>query len=689
MRNANNSSSITRSRLRRAAVESLEARQLLSGYTGTPYLGTPWGINQIIPAAEYDKGGEGVAYHDTTPTNLGNDTLRGSDAVDISTGGLTGNVVSHTDVGEYLTYTVKVPTTQNYLFLTSLSNTAAGATFHVDFNGKNLTGTQNVVNTGNFNTYTTIASGSFSLAAGTYQVQLFIDTLASNSAGGNFDCFNLQPNPLPKGTKDTPFTTAFTTSTKIPMAQYDRGGPEVAYHDTTPANFGTSTFRQPDAVDISTGGSTGEIVGFTAATEWLDYTINVPTAGMYDLQTSLANPVGGAQFHAEVAGKNLTGEISTPATADFKTFASVTSTPFALSAGTQVLRIVFDKAATNGAIGNFDTLDVLPFVPTPETPFTTAFGTNKTIPAANYDKGGEGVAYHDTTAANLGNSTYRSGDSVDISSGGTTGHIVGFTAPTEYLKYSLSVATAGMYTLQASVANPASGAQFHAMVGTTNLTGAVNVAATAGFTTFATDTSTPFALAAGAQVLQIVLDKAATNGAIGNFDYFKLVPFSAPVEAPFTSAFKVNTIIPAANFNKGGEGVAYHDTTPTNLGNDNYRPGEAVDIKTGGTTGHLVGYTAAGEWLDYTINVTTAGNYKLQASVANPASGATFHVAVGGKNLSGPIAVTPTADFNTFATDTSSSFALAAGTQVIRIFLDTAATNGAVGNFDWFKIVAG
>ena len=42
-----------------------------------------------------------------------------------------------------------------------------------------------------------------------------------------------------------------------------------------------------------------------------------------------------------------------------------------------------------------------------------------------------------------------------------------------------------------------------------------------------------------------------------------------------------------------------------------------------------------------------------------------------------------------FQTITSQSFALSAGTLVMRIYMDKAAANQAVGNFDWFKIIPG
>ncbi len=673
-------------RIQRAAIETLETRQLLSAEA--PFFAGPMGTNMLIPPAAYDQGGEGVAFHDTTPTNLGTDQTYRGDAVDINTGGATGHVITHTDVGEWFKYTLTIPVAGQYQLVASVSNTATGALFHPEFNGVYTTGPIAVPNTGSFNTYQGVATTyNANLKAGPCVMRIYIDAVASNGAGGNFQGFNLVPVPLPGSTTEAPYSTPYTTGQVIPFAKFDKGGEGVGYHDTTPSNLSNDPLRQPGGADITYGGSTGDFVAYTVPGEWMAYTLNIQTAGKYVIKANIANPASGAVFHASENGVSLTGSTAITATSSFTTFGTVTSAPFSLSAGSQIMKIVFDKAATNGAVGNFDTFTIVPFVSSLEVPFTTPFATNAAIPAVNYDKGGEGIGYHDTTTANLGNSSFRAGDGVDISTGGTSGNYVGFTAVGEYLNYTLNVATAGMYTLQANAANTAAGAQFHAAFGGLNLSGEVTVGATASYTTFAINKSTPFSLAAGQQIMSIYFDKAASNGAIGNYDYFKLVPYTPPTESPFTTAFAPNTTIPAANFNNGGEGVAYHDTTTANLGNDNYRAGESVDLQTGGTTGHVVAFTAVGEYLDYTVNVNATGNYKLQASVANPAAGASFHVSVNGTNVSGPITIAQTAGFTTYATNTSNSFALTQGTVVLRIFLDKAATNGAVGNFDWFKLV--
>src|SRR5258708_1566924 len=75
----------------------------------------------------------------------------------------------------------------------------------------------------------------------------------------------------------------------------------------------------------------------------------------------------------------------------------------------------------------------------------------------------------------------------------------------------------------------------------------------------------------------------------------------AVVPTPFTGTpAPVAGIIQAENFDNGGEGVAYHDTDAANLGGA-YRA-TGVDIEATGDTGggYDVGWTHAGEWLDYT-----------------------------------------------------------------------------------------
>jgi hypothetical protein len=319
----------------------------------------------------------------------------------------------------------------------------------------------------------------------------------------------------------------------------------------------------------------------------------------------------------------------------------------------------------------------------------TPFVPGQLIPAVQYDKGGEGIAYHDTTAANLGGNTYRKGDAVDIQTGGSQGKVVSYAVATEWLNYTINVPAAGQYMLQASVANTAAGGAFDAEFGAalSNLTGGCAVPNTGSWTKYATFKSAAFSLPAGQMVMRIHLDQNASSNGVANFDWFKLVAASAPVDTPYLSPFGINQIIPAAQYDKGGEGISYHDTTAGNQGGDNYRPGDGVDIQKGGATGNVVAYAVAGEWLQYTLNVPATGQYVLAASVANTGTGGAFEAQAGGVNLSGLVFVPNTGSWTTYATVQSTPIALPAGQVILRIALERNATSNGVADFDSFRII--
>jgi hypothetical protein len=127
--------------------------------------------------------------------------------------------------------------------------------------------------------------------------------------------------------------------------------------------------------------------------------------------------------------------------------------------------------------------------------------------------------------------------------------------------------------------------------------------------------------------------------------------------------------IEAENFDNGGEGVAYHDNESTNQGGQ-YRTGEGVDIQVCTEGGYNVGWTAAGEWLEYTVNVPSTGNYNIDVRVASPNAGGTFHIEFGGVDKTGTITTSNTGGWQTWATVSKTNVSLNAGVQVMRVFLD-------------------
>ncbi len=108
--------------------------------------------------------------------------------------------------------------------------------------------------------------------------------------------------------------------------------------------------------------------------------------------------------------------------------------------------------------------------------------------------------------------------------------------------------------------------------------------------------------------------------------------------ANWVNNFLTGTVrIQAEDFDTGGEGVACHDSDSINHGAQ-YRASEVVDITTCNDTGggYKVGWTADGEWLEYTILVREPGFYNLALRYATPNSGCAIEVISNVRDTTGP-----------------------------------------------------
>ena len=319
-------------------------------------------------------------------------------------------------------------------------------------------------------------------------------------------------------------------------------------------------------------------------------------------------------------------------------------------------------------------------------------GTPAVIPgtfqAENFDEGGQNVAYYDTTSTNSGGA-YRPTTGVDIEattdSGG--GYDVGWTKAGEWMKYTVNVGTTGTYQFQARVANTAAGGNFRVEVDGVAVA-SLDVPNTGGWQAWQTVTTTGISLTAGQHVIRVVFATQASNGSVGNFNWFQFdtasggstsTPYGG-TPAPIPGTFQ------AENFDDGGQNVAYSDTTPTNSGGS-YRPTTGVDIEptTDSGGGYDVGWTKAGEWMKYTVNVTAGGTYQLQTRVANAGSGGSFRVEVDGSDKTGLIAVPNTGGWQNWQTITTTGISLTSGQHVIRVVFTAVSSSGGAGNFNWFS----
>jgi hypothetical protein len=143
-------------------------------------------------------------------------------------------------------------------------------------------------------------------------------------------------------------------------------------------------------------------------------------------------------------------------------------------------------------------------------------------------------------------------------------------------------------------------------------------------------------------------------------------------------------LIQAEDFDDGGEGMAYHDSTPGNTGGA-YRDTD-VDIAATADGGYEIGWVDAGEWLQYSVNVTRAGRYLVNFRVASSGPGGTFHLEMNGADVTGPIAVPDTGGWDSWQA-INAMVTLCDGNQVARLVMDSAGELG-VGNFDWMQFTS-
>ena len=182
--------------------------------------------------------------------------------------------------------------------------------------------------------------------------------------------------------------TPFSAGAPILAAYYDAGGQNVGYHTTSNSNeSGNNSFRPGDYVAVgwtnADGGSA--YVGWTHATEVLDYTINAGATGAYTFSARVADPGTGAAFHVEIDGKVVTGSIAFGNTGSWDNYTTVSASGIYLGAGQHVMRVIMDSNDRSGYAGNYMNFNLSPgggavATPAAVTPAYTPAGTS--VPSA-------------------------------------------------------------------------------------------------------------------------------------------------------------------------------------------------------------------------------------------------------------------------------------------------------------------
>ena len=674
-----------------------------------------------IDATRFDTGGQGVAYNDTTATDLGGTTGR-NEGVDI-----VGNnvAVGWIEPGEWVEYTINVERAGLHSLRFAAASPDPSRTITASFEQNGVTyrtaPAANVVDTNNYTSFTPTAPIQVDLAAGVQTVRLSFaggafdldsftldrlniaptvaQTLPAQSATqgqvfsytlptGLFtdvdgDALSLSVSGLPTGLSfnattrvisgtpaaaaqltlqvtasdgaasvSTPLALTVAPGTATPQApfggtapsfangrlvvdasNFDTGGQGVAYNDNSGKDGGTS-FRPGDAVEFV---NTQNDIGYVRPGEWIEYTINVPASGVYDLSLLAKTPLANASVAVSLGGGAPLATVSLQdggTSFDNAPFQATLPVALTLPTGQQTIRLTFNGTPQAGSeyladLREFSLTAVPPA--NAQTPFGgTAPGFVNgalTRDASNYDEGGQGVAYNDTPGLQGGTTGGRTGSAVEQTAAGD----IGWIDPGEWLEYTINVGTAGAHDLSLLLSNgggtgrSATVAFFKPGAATPYVTtGPIANPSTGGFNTFQPRTADDVVLETGVQVVRVTF-----AGGSQDFRSFSLTAPSNP-QAPYPGATTTFTngvlTVDASNFDTGGQGVAYNDN-PGKDGGTSFRPGDAVEFV---NAQNDLGYILPGEWVEYTVNVPASGVYDLSLLAKTPLANATVAVSLGG-----------------------------------------------------------
>lgn len=207
-----------------------------------------------------------------------------------------------------------------------------------------------------------------------------------------------------------------------------------------------------------------------------------------------------------------------------------------------------------------------------------------------------------------------------------------------------------------------------------------------GTTLIGTDVSSPYSVswtpsATGTKIITAKATDSKNNTATSSAISIKInVPQSPYNGAPHS----IPGIIQFEEYDNGGNGLAYYDSSPGSETGNAFRSDDDVDIEdctdTGG--GYNIGYGIAGEWLEYTVDIIADDTYDLDLRVACNGSGRTINVQIGDVIIN-DITIPNTSGWQNWTTISLNDINLTEGEQKIRVTIGS--TNYVNLNYMEFK----
>ncbi|MDF1696741.1 MAG: glycosyl hydrolase [Saprospiraceae bacterium] len=199
-----------------------------------------------------------------------------------------------------------------------------------------------------------------------------------------------------------PYESVFQIPGVIEAGRFDKfeggKGQNISYLDISPGNDGN--FRLDEDVDTELTTQEGAIIRSISSGEWLEYSIDVQTSGLYDVTFRYAsdNSAGGGPFHFEVDGLPISSPVSMSSTNGWNTWSNKVLENVELNEGNHILRLVMTNGEFNLGTMTFEHVGALDYV----APIADA-GQNVTVVlpsttvnldgSQSYDPEGEVISY--------------------------------------------------------------------------------------------------------------------------------------------------------------------------------------------------------------------------------------------------------------------------------------------------------
>ena len=134
---------------------------------------------------------------------------------------------------------------------------------------------------------------------------------------------------------------------RVQAEEYDEGYNGVGFSDSDASNQG-GEFRTDDVdVEATTDVGGGFNVGWTQEGEWLEYTVDIISAGTYDFSFRLASLTGAGELSLDLDGTEIIASVGAVNTGAWQTFEDVDVTGIVLPQGEHVMRLTILEGSVN------------------------------------------------------------------------------------------------------------------------------------------------------------------------------------------------------------------------------------------------------------------------------------------------------------------------------------------------------